>query len=108
MSQDAILGYFYLRMHYSRFGAGQPRTMSWVTLSRPYGTARWFQPTQDSRPGLFSAVPTGLNLERQPDGHCRDPLLLLWRLLLRRLLLLPWILCCPRLLLRAHSLQLLE
>jgi hypothetical protein len=63
--------------------------------------------TQDSCSGLLSAtVPTGVNLERQPDRHCRDPLLLLWRLLLGRLLLL-WILC-RSLLLRAHSLQLLE
>ena len=38
MSQDAILGYFYLNMYYSRFEAA----------------------TQDLRPGTFSAAPTGL------------------------------------------------
>src|SRR5277367_3446929 len=37
MSQDAILGYFYLRMDYSRFAAA----------------------TQDLRPGTFSVVPYG-------------------------------------------------
>jgi hypothetical protein len=38
--------------------------MSWVTFSRPCGTARWHKLTQDSRPGLLSAVPPGLNLEK--------------------------------------------
>jgi hypothetical protein len=37
MSQDAILGYFYLRMDYSRFAAA----------------------AQDLRPGTFSVVPYG-------------------------------------------------
>src|ERR1700677_233308 len=34
--------------------------MSWDILSRPCGTARWLLLTQDLRPGLLSAVPTGL------------------------------------------------
>ena len=38
--------------------------MSWVTFSRPCRTARWHKLTQDSRPGLLSAVPPGLNLEK--------------------------------------------
>ena len=60
MSQDAILGYFYLRMDYSRFAATaqdlrpgtfsvvpygtsrasllNPGLTSWATVSRPYGT----------------------------------------------------------------------
>ena len=37
-----------------------PRISSWDILSRPYGTVLGFLPTQDSRPGLLSAVPAGL------------------------------------------------
>ena len=44
MSQDAILGYFYLSMDYSRFAAA----------------------TQDLRPGTFSAVPSGLVVVGNP------------------------------------------
>ena len=50
MPQDAILGYFYLRNELLAIRRGQPRTMSWVILSRPCGTARW----RVLNPGLTS------------------------------------------------------
>jgi hypothetical protein len=39
ITQDAILGYFYLRKGLITIRSSQPRTMSWVTFSRPYGTS---------------------------------------------------------------------
>jgi hypothetical protein len=39
MSQDAILGYFYLRMDYSRFAAAA-QDLRPGTFSVPYGTSR--------------------------------------------------------------------
>jgi hypothetical protein len=41
MTQDAILGYFYPWNELFAISGSQPRTMSWVILSRPYGTTRW-------------------------------------------------------------------
>ena len=41
-----------------------PGLTYWVILSRRYGTDRGGQPYPGLRPGLFSAVPSGLNLER--------------------------------------------
>jgi len=43
---------------------GQPRTMSWVVLSRPYGTTRWPMRTQDyvlgySQPSLRDLIRRG-------------------------------------------------
>ena len=49
MSQDGILGYFYLSMYYSRFEAA----------------------TQDLRPGTFSVVPAGLILLGTYTQHSR-------------------------------------
>jgi hypothetical protein len=47
ITQDAILGYFYRRNGLFAIRNSQPRTMSWVTFSRPCGTARWHMLTQD-------------------------------------------------------------
>jgi hypothetical protein len=47
ITQDAILGTSTSEMDCSRFGAAKPRTLSWVTFSRPCGTARWHLLTQD-------------------------------------------------------------
>jgi hypothetical protein len=38
MTQDAILGYFYLRDELFAFGAANPGLTSWAILSRPFGT----------------------------------------------------------------------
>ena len=50
-------------MYYSRFGAAQPRTRSWVILVVPTGLVLLAAYTQHSRAGLFSAVPAGLKPE---------------------------------------------
>jgi hypothetical protein len=57
ITQDAILGHFYLRNGKFAIRGSQPRTMSWDILSRPCGTALSLLLTQDLRPGLLSAVP---------------------------------------------------
>src|ERR1700677_1358040 len=78
ITQDAILGYPSSRMNYSRFERPahvanrhsrvvqvHPGLTSWGILSRPCRTARRQLLTQDERPGLLSAVPSGLNLFTQ-------------------------------------------
>jgi|SRR5580658_10033123 hypothetical protein len=66
MPQDAILGYFYLRNGLFAIRAS-PGLTSWDILSRPCGTGLGGNVYPGLRPGLLSAVPTGLNLE----GSCR-------------------------------------
>jgi hypothetical protein len=61
MTQCAILGCFYLSIGLFAIRGSQPRTMSWDTFSRPYGTARWHMLTQDyvlgySQPSLRDSI----------------------------------------------------
>src|ERR1700733_3028021 len=46
-----------------------PRIASWGIFSRPYGTDRGVNLYPGLRPGLLSAVPSGLNSEREVLRH---------------------------------------
>jgi hypothetical protein len=59
MTQDVVLGIL-TRSPKSR---KTPGLSSWVIFSRPCGTGSSLKPP-GLRPGLLSAVPPGLNLER--------------------------------------------
>jgi hypothetical protein len=56
-------------MDYSRFGAANPGLRPGPFSAVPCGTGRLYSCTQDSRPGLLSAVPPGLNLESVVYPH---------------------------------------
>ena len=60
ITQDAILG-THTSKRIIRNSGQQPRTMSWVTFSRPCGTTRWHLLTQDyvlgySQPSLRDSI----------------------------------------------------
>src|ERR1700744_5333337 len=59
-TQDFVLGYSQPSLRDCSWLLSLPRTSSWATLSRPFGLGPGCPLYPGLRPGLLSAVPTGL------------------------------------------------